>query len=326
MLLSILYSFSGDDELKQKHLSYAIRMKLRQQGVIAAKRTSKDSQPFAEVSDNPRVIPTLPAEEIDGLYYDLIESLLIPEGLTKLAIESLDLLSDADSKQIIKIKAKIMFGERKYEEVIETIEEYLDENKFDVEGIQIMADTYYILQKYEESEKSYLRAIRRGANDPIIKKKLGLIYIRNKKWREAKTVFDDYCNNIDSRCAYAWRYLGMSAWKLRDIDGAEKSFQISNLLDTSNAETWGLLAVICLIVGTGQNRAYQCYQRAIKLGMNNFEIFAELGYLFTKARNMEKHANYCYEQALKIDPNQEDIWIQYGDFSKEIGNLKKSVE
>ena len=41
---------------------------------------------------------------------------------------------------------------------------------------------------------------------------------------------------------------------------------------------------------------------------------------------MEKHANYCYERALKLDPNQEDIWIQYGNFSKETGNLKKSVE
>ena len=274
MLISILYSFMGDEELKQKHLAFACRMKLRQQGHVPPKRTIQESKPFAEVSDNPRVIPSLKPEEIDELYYDLIESLLIPEGLTKLAVESLDLLSDADSKQIIKIKAKIMFGERKYQEVIETIEEYLDENKFDVEGIKIMADAYYLLQKYEESEKTYLRAIRRGANDPIIKKRLGLIYIGNKKWREAKTVFDDYWNNIDSRCAYAWRYLGMSAWKLRDIDGAEKSFQISNLLDSSSAETWGLLSVICLIVGTGQNRAFQCYQRALKLGLNNYEIFA----------------------------------------------------
>lgn len=84
----------------------------------------------------------------------------------------------------------------------------------------------------------------------------------------------------------------MSAWKLRDIDGAEKCFQISNLLDPSNPDTWGLLTVISLIVGIGQNRAFQSYQKALRLGLNNFEIFAELGYLFTKAKDMEKDAIY----------------------------------
>lgn len=118
----------------------------------------------------------------------------------------------------------------------------------------------------------------------------------------------------------------MSAWKLKDIDGAEKSFEISNLLDNTNAETWGLLTIICLIIGVGQNRAFQSYQRSIRLGLNNFEIFAELAFLFTKSKDLHSYAEFCYERALKIDPKQEDIWIQYGDFTREFGKLKKSVE
>lgn len=117
----------------------------------------------------------------------------------------------------------------------------------------------------------------------------------------------------------------MSAWKLRDIDGAQKSFEISNLLDNSNAETWGLLAIICLIIGIGQNRAFQCYQKSIKLGLNNFEIFAELGFLLAKWKDLQSSAAYCYEKALALDEKQSDLWIQYGDFVKDKDDLKKAI-
>ena len=325
LLMSIMYSTLDEQELKDKHFSYAVRMKLRQKGNIIAKKSLKDSAPPPETSENPRALPTLEETEVDELYFDLIESLLIPEGITNLANDILELVSDQDSPNIIKIKAKIQYGERKYEEVLETIEEYLDEHKFDVEAITIMANTYFALEKYDDSEKTYLRAIRRGADDPVIKKRLGLIYIRLKKWKEAQTVFDQYCNHLDAKCAYAWRYLGMSTWKLRDIDGAEKSFNISNLLDNTNPETWGLLTIICLIIGVGQNRAFQSYQKSIKLGLNNYEIFAELGYLFTKAKDLDDTAAFCYERALEIEQQDEDVWIQYGDFVKERGDIKKSI-
>jgi tetratricopeptide (TPR) repeat protein len=160
----------------------------------------------------------------------------------------------------------------------------------------------------------------------LLRNRLGLIYIRSKRWKEARTVFFDYWNNVDQRCAYAWRYLGMSTWKLRDIDGAEKAFEISNLLDNSNPETWGLLSVIWLIIGVGQNRAFQCYQRALKLGIDNFEIFSELGYLFSKAHNLEDDAEYWYDKALTLDNTRDDLWIQYAELTYSRGNLEKSIE
>lgn len=201
----------------------------------------------------------------------------------------------------------------------------MDEEKFDVEAISIFADTYFVLEKYEDAEKAYLRAVRRGADDSLIKKKLGLIYIRLKKWQEAKTVFDEYCNHIDSKCAYAWRYLGMSAWKLRDIDGAEKSFEISNLLDNSNPDTWGLITIIFFIVGVGQIRGFQSYQKATKLGLKNYEVFAELGFLFAKEKKLARYAINCYDKALELDQTDEDVWIQYGDFIKDQGDIKKAI-
>jgi tetratricopeptide (TPR) repeat protein len=290
LLISVLYKFEGDEDLKEKHFSYAARMHLRQKGELAAKHTLKNDPAEPETSECPRVLPKLEQDQIDELYIDLIESTLIVEGITNLASEAISLIANADSPKVTKIRAKIMFGERKYEEVVEAIEEYLDENKYDVEAIQIFADAQYFLNKYEDSEKSYLRAVRRGADDPIIKKRLGLIYIKLRKWREALTVFNEYCNEIDPKCSYAWRYLGMSGWKLRSIDGAETSFEISNVLDNSNPETWGLLTIYCLITGVAPNKAFQSYQKAIKLGLNNADIFSELAYLLSKSKKTHRDA------------------------------------
>lgn len=192
LLMSILYGNLGEQQLKEKHFSYAARMKLRESGKISPKKTLHDSKPHAETSDALSQIPTLTDEEIDALYFDLIESVLIPEGITTLASEVLNAIKDQDSPQVVKIRGKKMYSERKYEDALSIIEEYLEDKKFDVEAISIIGDAYFALQRYDESEKAYLRAIRRGADDPLIKKKLGLIYIRLKKWREAQTVFDEY--------------------------------------------------------------------------------------------------------------------------------------
>jgi len=51
----------------------------------------------------------------------------------------------------------------------------------------------------------------------------------------------------------------MSYFKLRDMDNAEKCLEISNVLDNQNPDTWGMLSVICMIIGIGQNRGFLCY-------------------------------------------------------------------
>jgi predicted Zn-dependent protease len=292
LLLSILYKSLEETELSEKHFAYASRMFLRREGVIPAKGQSKETPPAPETSDNPRELPQLNDEQKDALYFDLIENLLLPEQITQLANTVTEYIQDDENPKLAKIKAKILLGERNYSECVEALEDYLDDHKFDVEALKIFADAHYFQEKYEESEKLYLRAVRRGCDDTLVKKRLGLIYIRTKKWREAHTVFQEYCNEIDSRCAYAWRYLGMAGWKLRAIDGADKAFIISNMLDNSNAETWGLLTITCLIIGVAQNRAFQSYQKAIRLGLANYEIFAELAFLLTKTKKTHRDAEF----------------------------------
>ena len=89
----------------------------------------------------------------------------------------------------------------------------------------------YRLEQFDECEKTYLKAIRRGCSEPLAFKQLGLIYIKNHKWKEANAVFTNYCYKIDKGCGYAWRLLGMSFFKMRDMDNAEKALEVSNVLD-----------------------------------------------------------------------------------------------
>lgn len=106
-------------------------------------------------------------------------------------------------------------------------------------------------ENFEDSEKLYLKSIRRGCTSDLVFKRLGLVYIKNKKWKEARAVFKNYCFNINQNCGFAWRLLGMSYFKLRDMDNAEKCLEISNVLDNQNPDTWGMLSVICMIIGIG---------------------------------------------------------------------------
>ena len=79
------------------------------------------------------------------------------------------------------------------------------------------------------------------------------------------------------------------------MDNAEKCLEISNVLDNQNPDTWGMLSVICMIIGIGQNRGFLCYQNALKLGLDEPEIFSEIADLFSKTLNLVKETIDCFE-------------------------------
>jgi tetratricopeptide (TPR) repeat protein len=112
ILMSILYRNLGVEEKWEKHMALASRMVSRQKGDLIAKTTLKESDIIAETSEQPKVLPRLLEADIDELYFNLIENILIPEGITQLASQVIDLISDSESKRIIKIKANIQFCEK----------------------------------------------------------------------------------------------------------------------------------------------------------------------------------------------------------------------
>ena len=59
-----------------------------------------------------------------------------------------------------------------------------------------------------------------------------------------------------------------------------------------------MLSVICMIIGIGQNRGFRCYQEAVRLGLEEPEIFSEIADLFSKSTGLEKEAIDCFERSL----------------------------
>lgn len=64
-----------------------------------------------------------------------------------------------------------------------------------------------------------------------------------------------------------------------------------------------MLSVICMIIGIGQNWGFLCYQNALKLGLNEPEIFSEIADLFSKTNNLVRESIECFERSLQGNPN-----------------------
>lgn len=138
----------------------------------------KESNPFALSCDEIVDLPKLKEEEVDVLYYELIENLLIPEGFTDLAKKLVEKLSDQSNDRIIKVRAHTFFIERNYDETIEACDEYFIDQKFEPSIWKLKGKAQFLKGDADESEKTFLKAIRRGASDANLTKSLGLIYVR----------------------------------------------------------------------------------------------------------------------------------------------------
>jgi uncharacterized protein HemY len=72
-----------------------------------------------------------------------------------------------------------------------------------------------------DSEESYIKALRIRPNlkDFKLQERLGLIYIRRKAWKDARTVFLRCCKERVS--TISWLYLGISLLRLGELNQAE---------------------------------------------------------------------------------------------------------
>ena len=215
------------------------------------------------------------------------------------------------------------YHQQKWEEAFNFIEEFLDEEKYNVEAIAFMGNCLYRQEKFEEAEKLYLKAIRRGCVDTEIFKRIGLIYIKDKRWKEANAIFHNLCYGKEKKSGLNWRLLGLSYFKTRQIDHAEKALGVSNIL---GGNSWGLLSVISMIIGIGQNRGFQCYQNALRLGLDDPEIFSEIADLFSKTLNLIEESIYCFDKSLEYNPDQEDLWIQYAEYMLKQKDTSKAID
>ena len=141
--------------------------------------------------------------------------------------------------------------------------------------------------------------------------KLGLIYIKQERFYDAKVIFKQIIKN-DSEASFAWRYLGYALTQLGDSTEAEKALMKANILDIDNPLIWAYLAIFNLNNGR-KNQALECFNELCKVNYNDVKVMKQIANLFydieeyqitiniyRKIKEQEKTDGDCYIKMAKI--------------------------
>ena len=248
---------------------------------------------------NPRLhpeykCPVLTNEQIDSIWFELaylfnrFNFYEISEKLIKFVSE--------ETRQSLQYKteqAKILLFRKDYERAIEFADTIIKENQLAYESYLIKGHSLFFLNKYKEAEDTYIKAIRFKPQeikfDLEMLVKLGMIYIKNKQWYDAKVIFKQILrDNVEH--SFGWRYLGFAQTKLGEYTEAEKALRRANLLDVENPIIWAYLTIYALSTGK-KNQALECLNELSKVNFNDTGLLKEIGNLFLEIKEYEVAAN-----------------------------------
>ena len=197
--------------------------------------------------------PVLTNEQMDSIWFETaylfnrFNFYEISEKLIKFVTE--------ETKQNVRYKteqAKILLYRKEYQKAIDFSDSIIKENQLAYEAYLIKGHSLYFLNKYKEAEDTYIKTIRFKPQeikfDLEMLVKLGIIYIKNKQWYDAKVIFKQILrDNVEH--SFGWRYLGFALTKLGEYAEAEKALRRANLLDVENPVIWAYLTIYALSTG-----------------------------------------------------------------------------
>ena len=190
-----------------------------------------------------------------------------------------------ETKQTIEFKneqAKVLLFRKDYQRVIELCNDIIKQKRLSYNTYIIKGHALYYLNKYQEAQDTYIKAIRFKPQeinfDIEMLVKLGLIYIKEEKWYDAKVVFKQIIK-FDPEASYAWRYLGYSLTELSDFEDAEKALMKANILDVENPLIWAYLTIFNLNNGK-KYQALECFNELNKVNYNDVNIMKQIAKLF----------------------------------------------
>ena len=141
--------------------------------------------------------------------------------------------------------------------------------------------------------------------------KLGLIYIKQERWYDAKVIFNKIIKT-NPETSFAWRYLGYALTQLGDSVEAEKALIKANILDVENPLIWAYLAIFNLNNGK-KYQALECFNELCKVNYGDVNIMKQIAELFygmeeyeitiniyKKIKEQEKTDGDCYLKIAKI--------------------------
>ena len=321
--LAFLYHEKGDKYNFTKHYEAAKRFKMLELGYNLKKPAY-----------NPKVKieykrPTLPVEECDTIWYNLINFFNEYE-FYEISDKLLYFITE-ENKSTITFKlqqAEINLFFKNYEQVIEICNEIISLDKKNYNAWILRGHAYHYLNNLFDSEESYVNGIRckpeKKSFDLKMLTRLGLIYIRRKTWGDAKTVFLHILKDSVYH-SFAWRYIGLALTELGDYIPAENALNESISLDIENPITWAYMTLFCINVDR-KREAFECLNELVKMNFSDIYILNEIAQLFYK-KNEYVIASNLYKRIIYKDKNYIDAYIKLAEiyFMKFDDNKKKEA-
>ena len=270
---------------------------------------------------NPRLHPEfkkaiLNNEQLDSIWFEAVK-LFNRYNFFEISQKLLENATE-ETKQTVVFKneqAQVLLFRKEYDKVIELCDDIIKQNRLSYSAYIIKGHALYNLNRFEEAEKTYIKAIRFKPQeiqfDIEMLVKLGLIYIKQERFYDAKVIFKQIIKN-DPEASFAWRYLGYALTQLGDSTEAEKALMKANILDIDNPLIWAYLAIFNLNNGR-KNQALECFNELCKVNYNDVKVMKQIANLFydieeyqitinifRKIKEQEKTDGDCYIKIAKI--------------------------
>ena len=270
---------------------------------------------------NPRLHPEfkkaiLNNEQLDSIWFEAVK-LFNRYNFFEISQKLLENATE-ETKQTVVFKneqAQVLLFRKEYDKVIELCDDIIKQNRLSYSAYIIKGHALYNLNRFEEAEKTYIKAIRFKPQeiqfDIEMLVKLGLIYIKQERFYDAKVIFKQIIKN-DPEASFAWRYLGYALTQLGDSAEAEKALMKANILDIDNPLIWAYLAIFNLNNGR-KNQALECFNELCKVNYNDVKVMKQIANLFydieeyqitiniyRKIKEQEKTDGDCYIKMAKI--------------------------
>jgi len=266
---------------------------------------------------NPRLHPEfkkaiLNNEQLDSIWFDAVK-LFNRYNFFEISQKLLENASE-ETKQTIQFKneqAQVLLFRKEYDKVIELCDDIIKQNRLAYNAYIIKGHALYNLNRFEEAEKTYIKAIRFKPQeinyDIEMLVKLGLIYIKQERFYDAKVIFKQIIKN-DPEASFAWRYLGYALTQLGDSTEAEKALMKANILDIDNPLIWAYLAIFNLNNGK-KNQALECFNELCKVNYNDVKVIKQIANLFYDIEEYEITIN-IYKKIKEIEKTDGDCYIK----------------
>ena len=271
--------------------------------------------------------PILNNEQLDSIWFESA-NLFNRYNFFEISEKLLENATE-ETKQTISFKAEqaqVLLFRKDYEKVIELCNDIIKQNKLSYKAYIIQGHALYNLSRYQEAEQVYIKAIRFKPQeipfDIEMLVKLGLIYIKQERWYDAKVIFKQIIKN-DPETSFAYRYLGYALTQLGESNDAEKALMKANMLDIENPLIWAYLTIFNLNNGK-KNQALECFNELCKVNFNDVKIMKQIANLFYDMDEYEITIN-IYKLIKEQEKTDGDCYLKIAKIYDEKLDQKKEA-